>query len=68
MGMSNFNYFLSWTIYYVILYIIIAICNSLLLKYTFPNLNIGLSFCLIVLFGLALTFQAFCVQTLFSNT
>jgi hypothetical protein len=67
MGMTGFNYFLSWLIYYIIIYTIISILNCLILKYTFPNFNLGLGIPIIILFGLALTFQAFCIQSLFSS-
>jgi len=67
MGMTGFNYFLSWLIYYIVMYTIISIINCSILKYTFPNFNMGLGIPIIILFGLTLTFQAFCIQSLFSS-
>lgn len=68
MGMSNFSFYLSWIIHYVIVYTITSVLVTIVLKCTvFPKSSFGIVFITHWIFSMTLLFQSLFITVFFTR-
>jgi hypothetical protein len=67
MGMSGWNYYLTWFLRYITVYVVVHVIGSFVLFKTFKVVAFEVIFITFLLFDLVLVVQAFFVQVFFTR-
>lgn len=67
MGMTSFNYYITWFIRYLSVYIVTHLVCSAILATSFSSINFGVAFVTFLLFDILLIVQSCFIQVFFTR-